>query len=114
MTSTATSRRIRVLDLRIRLERVGAKAFDDVCQPAQTGRQSATAKRLIFLVGLVDAARQPDIHRLAKLGGHVYRRTSDVLHGRLNALDLTDVMIDEWRTVVDDLELVMIGRPSSG
>ncbi len=40
MTSPATTRRLQVLDLRIRLERLGAKSFDDVGRPVRAGRQS--------------------------------------------------------------------------
>lgn len=108
MTSSATTRRLQVLDLRIRLERIGAKAFDEVCRPAlTTGRQAEVGKRLIYLVGLFDAARQPEVHRIARLGGHVYRRTSDVLHGRVNSLDLSDVVVDEWRTIVENMEQLL-------
>lgn len=107
MISAATQRRLDVLHVRVRLERAAAAAFDTVCRPANLGRQSSTATRIVFLVGLVDAAWQPETHRLAKLGAHVYRRTSDVLHGRLNALDLSDVVVAEWQKIVEDLEHVL-------
>lgn len=83
------------------------RARREVCRPVQAGRQSETGKRLIFLVGLFDAARQPEVHRLARLGGHVYRRTSDVLHGRVNSLDLSNVVIDEWRAIVENLDQLL-------
>lgn len=107
MSTDATSRRLEVLDLRIRLEQAAVEAYARVCNPHQRPRASGVRVLLLFLVGLVDAADQPRVHRLARLGDHVYRRTSDVLHGRLNASDLTDVVVEEWRAIVTDLEAVL-------
>lgn len=109
MTSVVV-RRQWVIDLRIRLERVAVGAFTAVCAPKNAPRASRIEARLMFLVGLVEAARQPEIHRLAHLGGHVYRRTSDVLHGRTNALDLSDVVVEEWRAAVADMETILHRR----
>lgn len=113
MTSVATDRRVRVLDLRIRLERAAASAFDEVCQPTETQRQSHVAARLLYLVdtGRSDATAT---HRLVHLAAHVYKRTSDVLHGRVSSLDLPDVLIDEWHEVVVGLEAVARQRPGAG
>jgi hypothetical protein len=107
VSTDATSRRLEVLDLRIRLEQTAVEAYARVCNPHQRPRASDVRVLLLFLVGRVDAAEQPRVHRLARLGAHVYRRTSDVLHGRTNALDLTDVVVAEWRTIVADLEAVL-------
>ena len=107
MTSASVRHRQEVVDLRIRLERVAMRAYAAVCLPKRPPRASAIEVRLLFLVGLVDAAQQPEVHRLARLGGHVYRRTSDVLHGRTSALDLSDVVVDEWRAVVADMEATL-------
>jgi hypothetical protein len=113
VTNQATQRRLAVLDLRIRLERLAMAAFVETCRPGTVGRHTHIAARLLFLVGLIDAAEQDRVHRLARLGGHVYRQTSDVLHGRVSSLDLGDVVVDEWRTVVTDLEQVMTEPPLS-
>lgn len=110
MTSAATQRRLAVLDLRIRLERLAMAAFVETCRPGKVGRHTQIKNRLLFLVGLVEAAEQDRVHRLTRLGAHVYGQTSDVLHGRLGSLDLGDVVIEEWRTVVTDLEQVMMER----
>lgn len=107
MSADATSRRLEVLDLRIRLEHTAVEAYTRVCTPDRRPRASGVRVLLLFLVGLVDPAEQPRVHRLAGLGDHVYRRTSDVLHGRLNALDLTDVVVEEWQTTVTELEVVL-------
>ncbi|MDN5748309.1 MAG: hypothetical protein L0H64_07360 [Pseudonocardia sp.] len=107
MSNAATHRRHQVIGLRIRLERVAVGAFTAVCCPKKPPRASSIETRLLFLVGLVEDSRGPGVHRLARLGQHVYRRTSDVLHGRTNALDLSDVVADEWRAVVADMEKVL-------
>lgn len=107
MTSPATQRRLRVVELRIRLERVAVGAFTTVCRPKKTPRASTIETRLLFLVGLGGPARQPEVHRLARPGGHVYRRTSDVLHGRTSSLGLSDVVVDEWSAVVADMEEIL-------
>ncbi|WP_300008258.1 hypothetical protein [Pseudonocardia sp.] len=108
MTTDATSRRLEVLDLRIRLEHTAVEAYVRVCTPDRRPRATGVRVLLLFLVGLVDPTEQPRVHRLAGLGSHVYSRTSDVLHGRLNSLDLTDVAVEEWRTIVTDLEAVLV------
>ncbi len=113
VTSLATARRARVLDLRIRLERAAAAAFDEVCQPTEEGRQSNVAARLLYLVD-TDRSDAAATHRLVHLGAHVYKRTSDVLHGRVSSLDLPDVLIDEWHEVVVGLEAVVRQRPGAG
>lgn len=107
MSTDASNRRLEVLDLRIRLEHAAVGAFVRVCTPEHRPRASGVRVLLLFLVGLVDPAQQARVHRLAGLGHHVYCRTSDVLHGRLNALDLSDVVVEEWRTIVTDLEAVL-------
>ena len=106
MSTDAASRRLEVLDLRVRLEHAAVEAYVRVCNPHQRPQASGVRILLLFLVGLADSDEQAQTHRLARLGDHVYRRTSDVLHGRLNALDLTDVVIEEWRTIVADLEAI--------
>jgi len=113
VTSVATARRARVLDLRIRLERAAAAAFDGVCKPEVKQRQTDVRTRLLYLVdpGRSDAAAT---HRLVHLGAHVYKLTSDVLHGRVSSLDLPDVLIDEWHEVVVGLEAVARQRPGAG
>ena len=111
MTSPSTERRLAVLDLRVRLERLAMDAFVEVCRPGTVGLHTRIKSRLLFLVGLVEVTEQARVHRLARLGGHVYSQTSDVLHGRLSSLNVGDVLIDEWRAVVSDLEQVMTERP---
>jgi hypothetical protein len=99
--------RHRVLDLRIRLERVAARAFDAVCAPESPGRQTDIAVRLTFTVAFVPDEDRLRVRRQARLGAHVYSATSDVLHGRHRAPTLNSALLSEWRAVVEALESVV-------
>jgi hypothetical protein len=59
------------------------------------------------MVAIVPSARQAKVHRLARLAGHVYQRTSHVLHGRSSGLNPSPVVVAEWRAVVEDVENVL-------
>lgn len=106
----ARRRRTQVLDLRVRLERAAASAFDQTCRPDVRDRQTTIPVRLLFLVALVDEDQRAHARRLARLGAHVYARSSDVLHGRVRALDLDESAVAEWRSVVEELERVVSAR----
>ncbi|WHT17466.1 hypothetical protein N8J89_30680 [Crossiella sp. CA-258035] len=108
--ATATQRRVEALELRIRLERVAVTAFDHVCQPGTPGRNSVIGKRLAFVLGCVPEARRIEAVGLVRLGRHVYAKTSDVLHGRASAVNLPQVVVDEWRAVVERLEALVAAR----
>lgn len=110
---TEDGRREQVLDLRIRLERTAAAAFDLVCGPEVPGRQDIIATRLLFVVGLVEPADRLRVHRLARLGGHVYKRSSDVLHGRVRGQGLPAAVVAEWRETIARLESVVGDAASS-
>lgn len=106
MTSLATHRRVQALDLRIRLELLAARSFDLTCQPIVLGRQSRMAARLPYAIARVPSSELPEAYRVARLALYVYRRTSDVLHGRLSSLDLPDTVIAEWAEIVQRLETI--------
>lgn len=93
-----------VMELRIRLERLAASAFDRACKPERRGRQERFHSRITFLLHGVPADRSTDAYRLLGLGKHVYSAACDVLHGRAAATSLPPVVIAEWRAIVDRLE----------
>jgi hypothetical protein len=107
MSSAATDARIQVMDLRIRIERLAAAAFDRACQPAIRGRQTRPLHRLPFVLAGLPEEEWISTYRLIRLGKHVYRRTSDLLHSRVGTVNLSQIVIDEWRTVVERLERVI-------
>jgi hypothetical protein len=102
--TTPRQLRQQVLDLRVRLESCAATAFDRCCVPARQGVQKNIATRMLYLLAAVPPARQAEIHRLGRLAGHVYQQVCNVLHGRVRGLALSAVVVDEWRTVVADVE----------
>jgi hypothetical protein len=106
----ATRRRIRVLRLRIRLERVATDAFDRVCAPSGESRTDRVRHRLVFLLDGVPPGELGAAHRTIRLARHVYGKTSEVIHGRYGALDLSDALLAEWEAVVDALEALPAGR----
>jgi hypothetical protein len=107
----ATRQRIRVLRLRIRLERVAADAFDRVCDPVLRGQQDRVRSRLLFLLSDVPPDELSSGYRTIRLARHVYRKTSEVMHGRYGALDLSDALVTEWEEVVDNVESLSVLRP---
>jgi hypothetical protein len=107
MSVTATDARVQVMDLRIRIERLAAAAFDRACQPANRGSQSRTLDRLPFMLAGLPEEKWMSSYRLIRLGRYVYQRTSDLLHSRVGTANLSQTVIDEWRTVVEGLEKVI-------
>lgn len=105
--SALTRRRIEVLRIRQRLEALTADTFDAVCAPHQPGRRVRIKPRMIFLLS---GTRDPSIflarYNLIRQGRHVYARTSDVLHGRVNMLNLPQAVVDEWEEIVVKLEAI--------
>jgi hypothetical protein len=105
--SSLTRRRIEVLRIRQRLEALTADTFDAICAPNQPGRRIKTKPRMIFLLnGTRDPATLLARYRLIRQGRHVYARTSDVLHGRINMLNLPQAVVDEWKEIVVKLESI--------
>lgn len=96
--------RIEVMDLRIRLERLAAAAFDEACRPVIRGRQSRAKHRLLCLLNQLPDDKRAEAHRLIRLGAHVIEESANVLHGRSGLIDLPHVVVDEWRSIVEQLE----------
>lgn len=100
-----TLRRVQVLDLRRRLERLAASVFDAACQPAETGAQNRIHARLTFIYTIKDTSLgSSQRYQLVRLGRHVYAKSSDVMHGRTSMINLPQVIIDEWRSIIEQLE----------
>lgn len=96
--------RLEVMALRVRLEKLAARAFDDACAPVERGQQDKVKGKLAFLLAHVPPDQQPEAYRLVRLGRHVYQRSSDVLHGRVAGMSLPAVVVQEWQDVVERLE----------
>lgn len=98
--------RIEIMELRIRLELLGARAFDEVCQPSVRGRQSRAKHRLLFLLDALSDDERVEAYKLLRLGAYVMEQSSNILHGRSGLIDLPRVIVEEWRGIVERLEVL--------
>jgi hypothetical protein len=99
-----TVRRVLAMDYRIRIERVAMTAYSSACSLANQEKSGLVANRLAFLLVGRDDSHSENIYQSVRLARHVYTRTSDVLHGRVNMINVSQVEIEEWREVVLRLE----------
>lgn len=103
--SDLTQRRIRVLELRLRIERIAYDAHAAVCRPEKVATRPHQADaHLSYVLGLVSPDRYMEVHGLIRLARHVYRKSSDILHGRSGLLNAAPVILEEWVAVVEKLE----------
>ncbi|MGI8963005.1 MAG: hypothetical protein ACR2GI_00705 [Thermomicrobiales bacterium] len=100
----STIRRVQAMELRIRIERVAIDAWRRVCPAVDPSESGQIGARLTFLLVGLDGVRFSNAYRAIRLGRHVYGRTSDVLHGRVNMVNVSKVEIDAWREAVERLE----------
>ena len=110
-----TVSRVQVLELRQRLEIAAAGIYDAVFDPPTPGDQSAILEKLACIFALdAHLSPQPNRHGLVCLSRHVYKRTSDFLHGRSHMLHVPTVVIQEWLQVVEAVEHVRAQMPGPG
>ncbi|MDQ1039658.1 hypothetical protein QFZ75_006074 [Streptomyces sp. V3I8] len=104
----ASRRRIEIFELRLRIELATVKAYDRVCQPESPLLYiNDVSGRLSLVIGLVPHEEIMEAVGLVRLAKHVYSRSSDILHGRSSMVDAPGVIIDEWRTIVERLEIIV-------
>ncbi|MDQ0986985.1 hypothetical protein [Streptomyces sp. V2I9] len=102
---TASRRRIEVFELRLRIELATIEAYHRVCQPESPLLYiNNVPGRISIVIGLVPPEEVTEAAGLVRLVRHVYGQASDILHGRSSMLDAPDVIIDEWRSIVERLE----------
>jgi hypothetical protein len=66
--------------------------------------QNEIKARILFVVACAEPSSLEEAYGLARLVGHVYGRTSDVLHRRDALVNVPDNLIGEWETVIDRAE----------
>jgi len=106
MYGPGTENRIQTMELRIRLEQLGVDAFHHVCKPAKSGSHTRTQSRLLLILAGSSTEDWQSTYHAIHLGMYIYRRTSDVLHGRIEGLNIPQVVLDEWQAAVDGLEKI--------
>ena len=105
----ATRTRLAVIDLRLRIERLAIGAVTN----AFPGRlvvvpQTNISNRLAFIFVAHGAqTTSSELLGLIRLSRHIYRRTSDVLHGRSSMVNLPAVLLAEWEATVEHLEMIV-------
>ncbi|MBQ0827821.1 hypothetical protein [Streptomyces tagetis] len=98
-------RRIKVLELRLRIERVSFDAYKLVSKPDRPPTASSEADaQLAFVLGLVGQDRYGEVLGVIRLSRHIYKKSSDILHGRSGLLNASSVVLEEWELVVSRLE----------
>ncbi len=100
--SRLTRARIEVMELRQEIERC-TRALLGRIRGEPVTHNKAIATRLTLVLGLCPADEL--VHRRGVLirARHVYARSSDVMHGRVRAQNLPQVVVDEWRAIVAEL-----------
>lgn len=103
-----TAARLAVVELRQRLEFLAVEAFIGAFQDKDlVCPQDKIKERLSFvLVTHYGKAPMAELLELIRAARHVYTRSSDVLHGRTNMVNLPAVLIEEWEEVVRRLEVI--------
>lgn len=98
--------RLAVVDFRQRIEAIATSAVRQSSTSTEvTFGTNRIRERLVFLIvvlhGKVDDRQLLGQIRLVQ---HIYKRTSDVLHGRSNMLNISDVLLTEWDVAISELE----------
>lgn len=78
------------------------------------GPGGVMARLLLLLAGASGPADWLAVYGLAKRARDVYRWSSDALHGRVSMLNLPQVVIEEWRAVVNEVEAFVRSLRSVG
>lgn len=106
MKADHPARRLAVVDLRQRIEIVAVRSVHDSFPEHQLEVQQAQIRQLLaFLpVAYGDRASMPELLGMVRTARHIYKRTSDVLHGRSSMVNLSEVLVNEWLAFVDKLE----------
>lgn len=90
--------KIEALRIRREVEALSVTLWADVSGLDRTGITSRVVdRRLMLLVTQVKDNQRISAFKAARQAAHVYRETSDVLHGRIRASRFGPVQIAEWR-----------------
>lgn len=106
MTTEQPARRLAVVNLRQRIEMVAVGSVRDSFNSQQITVEQAQIKQLLafFPIAYEQKASWPELIGMVRMARHIYKRTSDVLHGRSSMVNLSAVLVDEWAAFVEKLE----------
>lgn len=100
--------RLAVVDLRQRIEAIAVNAEARLRGvPDQQFPRNDIRKRLTFIVAAYQDHRTiEELLGMVRLCRHIYKRSSDVLHGRSNLVNLSPVLLAEWEEAISHVESV--------
>lgn len=94
----ATDIKIEALRIRREIESISVTLWADVSGLNRLEVMSrAVDRRLVLLVTQVETDQRIEAFRAALQAAHVYRETSDVLHGRTRASRFGAIQVTEWQ-----------------
>jgi len=104
--SERSSTRLAVVNLRHRIELVAVNVVAaSFPQHSISTKQTHIRQKLAFiLVAHTGKISEPELIGMLRMARHIYKRTSDVLHGRSSMVNLSPVLLAEWETFVERLE----------
>lgn len=100
--------RLAVINLRLRVEQIATQAVSDAfpSQPVIVAQTNIGPRLAFVLVAYETRAAPSELLGLIRLARHIYKRTSDVLHGRSSMVNLPAVLLKEWEAIVLRLETI--------
>lgn len=104
--TVGSAARLEVVELRLRIEKIATKAVGDSfpAQPVIVSQTNIRNRLVFILVAYEGRTTSEELLSLLRLMRHIYKRTSDVLHGRSNMVNLPDVLLTEWSEVLLRIE----------
>lgn len=107
--------RLAIMDLRSRIEEIAVKSvIDSFPYGDVTPKRNRIHERLAFIpVAYATDSNQYDLIVMVRFARYIYKRTSDVLHGRSNMVNLSRVLLAEWIAFVEHLEDLIESRDTA-
>jgi len=113
-SSALLARKAAAVSTRQRIEHLATSEWADFTgEKFDTLSHSNVAMRLKLLAAIGPVAEHRENYELALALGHVYKETSDVLHGRLRAMNLPLVRVQEWEVMVARGEALRASKKTS-
>ena len=98
--------RLLVVDIRQRIEIIAVRSARESFPESDLLVQQSRIRQLLAFIPAAYGHKAP-VHELrgaVRTARHIYKRSSDVLHGRSSMVNLHPVLIEEWMVFVEELE----------
>lgn len=106
MSTEETARRLAVVNLRHRVELIAVAAVrGSFSSETVSVEQIQIVQRLAFIpIAYGKNAPMAELLGMVRMTRHIYKRSSDALHGRSNMVNLSDSLVDEWTILIERVE----------